>query len=222
MTATAAGADLRDQREHQVLGGDAGRQLADHVHGHGLRPGLRQRLRGQHVFDLTGADAERERAERAVGGGVRVATDDRHAGLGEAELRADDVHDALVLVAQRVQADAELGTVATQRLDLGAGGGIRDREQVAAPEAERRVVVPGRGVVVLRRDRQVGTADPAPGQAQPVERLRAGHLVQQVQVDEEQVRLAVGGADHVCVPDLLGQGPRLSDSHHLDILNSGR
>ena len=36
------------------------------------------------------------------------------------ELRADDVHDALVDVAQRVQPDAELRAVAAQRLDLGA------------------------------------------------------------------------------------------------------
>ena len=44
-----------------------------------------------------------------------------HAGLGEAELRADDVHDALLGVAHRVEADAELLAVAAQRLDLGRG-----------------------------------------------------------------------------------------------------
>ena len=54
-------------------------------------------LGGEHVLDLARADAERERAEGAVGGGVRVAADDRHAGLGDAELGADHVHDALAL-----------------------------------------------------------------------------------------------------------------------------
>ncbi|RKW97970.1 hypothetical protein D9C01_13870, partial [Corynebacterium diphtheriae] len=43
-------------------------------------------------------------------------------------------------VAQRVQADAELGAVGPQGLDLGARGGIRDRL----------VDVQRRGVVVLR------------------------------------------------------------------------
>ena len=42
----------------------------------------------------------------------RVAADDGHARLGEPELRADDVHDALLGVAQRVQPDAELRAVA--------------------------------------------------------------------------------------------------------------
>ncbi|PJI36928.1 hypothetical protein CTI14_70670, partial [Methylobacterium radiotolerans] len=40
------------------------------------------------------------------------------AGHGQAELRADDVHDALLRVPQRVQTHAELGGVAAQRLDL--------------------------------------------------------------------------------------------------------
>ena len=40
-----------------------------------------------------------KRAERAVRRGVAVAADDRHPGLGEPELRADDVDDALVRTA---------------------------------------------------------------------------------------------------------------------------
>ncbi len=48
----------------------------------------------------------------------RVAAHDGHAGLGQAQLRADDVHDALLDVAQRVQPDAELRGVAAQCLDL--------------------------------------------------------------------------------------------------------
>jgi hypothetical protein len=36
-----------------------------------------------------------------------VAADDRHARLSDAQLRADDVHDALIAVTQRVNAQAE-------------------------------------------------------------------------------------------------------------------
>ena len=51
-----------------------------------------------------------------------------------------------------------------------------------------------------------GRRTAAPGQAQAVEGLGRGDLVDQVQVDVEQVGLAVGLADHVALPDLVGQG----------------
>ncbi len=60
-----------------------------------------------------------------------------------------------------------------------------------------------RHVVVGGRDRAVGAADAAAGEPQPLERLRARDLVDEVEVDEEQVV-----ADHVLVPDLLVQGLR--------------
>ena len=49
------------------------------------------------MLDLAGSDPERQRPERAVGGGVRIPADDRHAGLGDPELGADHVHDALTV-----------------------------------------------------------------------------------------------------------------------------
>ena len=56
-------------------------------------------------------------------------------------------------------------------------------------------------VARVRSGRRTGR----PGLAQTVERLRTGHLVHEVEVDEEQVRLALGRADDVVVPDLLAQ-----------------
>ncbi len=96
----AAGADPGDHGQDQVLGGDALGQRALHGDRHRLEGLERQRLGGQHVLDLGGADAEGQRAEGAVGGGVRVAAHDRHARLGQAQLRADHVHDALIGTAQ--------------------------------------------------------------------------------------------------------------------------
>ena len=78
------------------LAADPGRRPAREPDLHRPGPRLHDALGGQHVLHLAGADAERQRAERAVGGGVRVAADDDHAGLGEPELRADHVHDALL------------------------------------------------------------------------------------------------------------------------------
>jgi hypothetical protein len=150
------------------------------------------------MLDLRCADAHRQCAERAVGGGVAVAADDRHAGLSETELRSDDVHDALLEVAHRVQPDAELVAVASQRLDLSAGYRIGDRL----------VDVDRRHVVVLGGDGQVRSPDAAACEPQPVERLRTGHFMNEVQVDIDHVGFpgcagAAAGGDDVVVPYLL-------------------
>ena len=148
------------------------------------------------MLDLGGADAERHGAERAVRGGVAVAADDRQAGLGEPQLRADDVHDALLGVVHRVERHAELGAVLAQGLDLGAGHRVRDRRE----DVQRG------DVVVLGRDGEVRPADGAAGEAEPVERLRAGDLVHEVEIDVEQVRLLpLTLANQVLIPHLLGQ-----------------
>ena len=184
-----------DDGERDVLGRHAGGQLALDRDRHGLGPHLGQRLGGEHVLHLAGADAEGERAEGAVGGGVAVAAHDRHARLGPALLGPDDVDDALVGVAHRVAGDAELGRVVVEHLEL------LGRDRVG----DRLVDVGGRDVVVRRGHREIGAAHGAPGEAQPVEGLRRGHLVHQVQVDEEEVGFALGRVDDVRVPDLLAE-----------------
>ena len=52
---------------------------------------------------------------------------------------------------------------------------------------------------------EVGPAHGPPGQAQALEGLRAGDLVHEVEVDVEQVGLAVALANEMLIPDLLGQ-----------------
>ena len=76
---------------------------------------------------------------------------------------------------------------------------LRLRERVA-DRAELR-----RDVVVHRRDRQVGAAHRPAGEPQRLERLRARHLVDEVQVDVEQRRLARPLVDDVRLPDPLEQ-----------------
>ena len=152
----AAGADLGDDGQDDVLGGHARRQRALDVDRHGLERLQRQRLGGQHVLHLGGADAERQRAEGAVRGGVRVAADHGHAGLGEAELRARP----------RARCPA--------RRRRGSAGGRRTRRQLLRSVSicvrlvevgDRLVDVQRRGVVVLGGDRQVGAAHRAAGSA---------------------------------------------------------
>src|SRR5690606_10160359 len=93
------------------------------------------------------------------------------------------------------QADAELLGVATQRLDLRARHRIGDRL----------VEIGGRDVVVLGGQREIGATHLTAGETQSIERLRAGDLVEEVQVDEQQVRFSRRGTDDVVVPDLLGE-----------------
>ena len=104
----AGSADLADDGEDDVLGGDAGRQRAVDHGAHVLRFGLDQRLGRQHMLDLGSADAVGERAESAVRGGVAVAADERGARQREALLGPDDVDDALALVELVEIFDAEV------------------------------------------------------------------------------------------------------------------
>ena len=151
MTLPTAGTDLRDQRKDDVLGGHAGGQRPVDIDRHRLEGPQRQGLGGQHVLDLRGANPHGQRAKCAVRGRVTVATDDRHSRLGEAQLRTDDMHDALLDVTHRIEPDAEFLAVAPQRLDL------RARHRVG----DRLVDVDGGDVVVLGGQRQARGAAPA-------------------------------------------------------------
>src|SRR5438105_7684456 len=92
------------------------------------------------------------------------------------EFRADDVDDSLVRTGQSVVWDAELLAVPLKRVDLRPGEEIGDVEPVFI-----------RGnVVVRRREGEVRAPDAPARKAQPVERLRAGHLVHQMAVDVKQ------------------------------------
>ena len=64
--------------------------------------------------------------------------------------------------------------------------------------------------VVLGGDGEIGAADGATGDAEPVECLRGGDLVYEVEVDVEEVGAAVDPRGHdVSVPDFLAQGSRV-------------
>ena len=145
----AADADPRDQREDDVLGADAGGEPAVDPDLVGLRVALEERLGREDHLDLARPDPERERPERAVRARVRVAAHDRHPRLGQPELRADDVDDALCRVADAVERDAELRAVGLELVDLG------ERHRVE----ERQAAVGGRDRVIRGGDRLARPAD---------------------------------------------------------------
>jgi hypothetical protein len=185
-------ADLADDGEDDVLGGDARRQRAVDLDPHVLGLALDQRLGGEHMLDLGSADAVGKRAKSAVGRGVAVAADDRRARQREALLRPDDVHDALPRVELVVIFDAEFARVLCQFLDLLAA--LRISDAAAA--------VGGLDVVVDDGQRLVRRAHLAPGQPQTLEGLRARDLVDEVAVDVDEAELT-GRLQDMLVPDLV-------------------
>ena len=192
----AAGADLRDDGQNNILGGDALRQVALDVHGHGLERLQAQGLRGHDVLHFGGADADGHSAERAVGGGVRVAAHDGHARLGQTQHRSERVDHALVSVAERAQTHAEILAVLFQRAQLERRSLVRIRT----------VDVDGRRVVVFRGNQLVDVTWLASCQTQTFERLRAGHFVHEHQVDVQQVGSPIATLAYQMIgPDLLGQ-----------------
>ena len=200
VTDAAGHAEPADRAEDHVLRRDTRGQVAVEVDAHRARPSLRQALRREHVLDLGRADAERERAERAVCRGVAVAADDRHSGLRQAELRADHVDDSLPAAARREERHAELCAVLAQGIELRLGERIRHRPLL------------GRDVVIHRRERQIRPPDLPAGEPKAVESLGRGDLVDQVQIDEEDGRLALGLGHEMPLPDALEQ--RLRHSTH--------
>ncbi len=148
MTDPAGRAEPADDREHHVLGAHPEREIALDGDAHRVRPALGKGLGGEDMLDLRGSDAEGQRPEGTVGRGVAVSADDRHAGLGEALLGPDHVHDALALVSHGIAGHAELRAVGVERLELAA----RDRV-IDAPARGR-----GGHVVVCGRDREIGSS----------------------------------------------------------------
>lgn len=73
------------------------------------------------MLDLAGTDTKGKGSESAVGGGVAVAADDGSSGEGEALLGADDVDNALALVAEAEVGEAEVLDVLLESDALSAG-----------------------------------------------------------------------------------------------------
>jgi len=159
---------------------------------------------------LACADAESQRAESAMGAGVAIATDDGHAGLGQALLRADHVHDALSIAAQRVERDAELLAVAGQLIKLGGGLRISHRDQaVCAPGR-------GRGAVIHGRQSTIRAAHAKASLAQGGERLRRGHFMDKMQVNVQRGRhIVLLWRDKVRRPDFVEQGAGITGHQSL-------
>ena len=189
----AADAHLTDDGQDDVFRGDALGTLAVHEDVQRLGFGLHQALRGQDVLDFAGADAEGQRAESAVRGGVAVAADDGLAGLGDAQLRADDVDDALVLAVHVEEAHAGFAAVALEGFELQLGVVVEDGQSA----------VGGGDGVIHDGEGEIGAADLAAFGLEAGKGLGRGAFVDQVAVNVDERGLAGFFVNDVVVPNFF-------------------
>jgi hypothetical protein len=192
----AADPDPGKQREDDVLGADARHEAAVDPDLVRLRVALQEGLGREDHLDLARPDPECERAECPVRARVRVAADDRHARLGQAHLRADDVDDALRRRADAVERDAELAAVRLELADLGRCLQVEHRE-VARGGGDG--MIGGRDG--LRRSAHGQAALPQAGEG-----LGRGDLVDEMEVHGEDRGGARILADDMVGPDLVDDG----------------
>jgi len=155
--------------------------------------GLHEALRGEDVFDFAGADAEGQGAEGAVSGGVGIAADNSLAGLGDAEFRAYDVDDALMLAVHVEEADSEFAAVALEGFELEASGVIENAEGA----------VGGGDGMVHDGEGKIGTADGAAFGFEAGKGLGRGAFVDKVAIDVDQGGLVGLLVDQVALPDFF-------------------
>jgi hypothetical protein len=127
--------------------------------------------------------------------GVRVSAHDKHSGLRQAKLRADDVHDALIVVPQRELANTELSAVVSQNGNLVRRHRVRDRA----------IDVLRRYVVVLGSKRQLGAPHGPASIPKALEGLRTADFMHEVHIDVKEIRCPRGTAHSLLVPDLLDE-----------------
>jgi hypothetical protein len=127
--------------------------------------------------------------------GVAVAADDGHAWLRKSEFRADDVHDALIGGIDVEERNAELFAVFLERFDLLGGDGVSDGR---ATRFGGHVVIDG-GYGAQR------LPDSPAGRTQPIEGLRGGDFVNEVEINVKEWQPTGRLADQVSVPDFVKQ-----------------
>ena len=185
VAARAGDAELGDDAQRHVLGGDMRRQPCRRAGSHALRPLHRHHLRRQDVRELGGAAAEGQRAEPADRAGVAVGHRMRRARQHHAELRRDHVRDAL------------LGIVEVEHPDAVPAAALAHRPEEGRARRIGVVVAAGLGGdgMVLHREGQVGPPHRTLLLRELLERVRRVQLVQHVAVDIDQLA-AVGAARH--------------------------
>jgi len=141
----------------------------------------------------------RERAKGAMRRGMAIAADDRRARQRKTLFGADHMNDALAKVVLIEIFDAELPGILGELFDLNTAFGIVDAMRA----------IGGGDIVIDDRERFLRRTNAPAAQPQPLEGLRARHLMHQMAVDVDQARAIGFGMDEMIVPDFIIEGARL-------------
>ena len=136
----------------------------------------------------------RQCAKRTMGRRVAVTAHNGHAGQGPALLWANDMHDALTHVRDRIIMHAEFLGVFIQRFDLNAALFVVDA--LGAIQS-------GRYVVIWHSDGLFWRAHFTARHTQTFKGLWAGHFVDQMAVDIQQAGAVFGFMGDMSVPDFV-------------------
>ena len=158
-----------------VLGKDPGRERPVNGNPAHLQLVQSQALAGQHVTNLAGANPEGNGAKGAMGRGVGIATGNGHARLTQPQLRSNHVDNALLAAVKAVETQTMVRAVLLQ----GAEHGLSQRI------GQGPALIRGGDNVIHRcygalRMSHLETPLPQHG-----ERLGAGHLMDEVQANEQ-------------------------------------
>src|SRR5437879_4947832 len=193
VTVATANANFSDDGENQIFCRDAFGALSVYKNVQRLRARLHEALCRENVLNFAGANAEGQSAESAVRGSVAVAANNGLAGLRDAQFRADDVHDALILAVHVKEADAGFAAVFLQRIELELGVVI---------ENGQRAVRGGDGMVHHGKG-EIGAADFAAFGEKSGESLGRSAFMDEVAVNIDDGGLAGLLVNDVGVPDFL-------------------
>ena len=190
---TPGDADLPDRRQHHVLGGEPGGELAAELDEHRARARLQERLGGEHVLDLGGADPEGEPPKAPW---VEVWLSPQ----------------TIVIPGWVSPSSGPITwTIPSRPLPVALSGTPNPRSCGRASRAgrgrARRGSAPGSVGTLWSIVAIVSRAGARDGRrAQPLEGLRARDLVDEVEIDVEQRGLRGPLLDHVRLPDPLEEG----------------
>ena len=197
----AVHAEAADDVQDDILGVDAGRELAVHVDAADLGLADRHGLRGEDVAHLACADAKSDRSECTVRGGVGVAAGDRGAGLRDTLFGTDDMNDALLAAGKIEEGNSGFGAVLTEFLHHGVGERVGEG---LGSLVGRYDVIDGCEGAVRIENLESEVTNHAKG-------LGAGHLVNEVSADQKLGASVRERANGVFLPDLIKK--RFGHSH---------
>ena len=136
----------------------------------------------------------RQSTKSAMGRGMAIAAHNGHSGQSPALLGANNMHDTLADIRNRIIVNAKISCVFIQRFHLNAAFGIVD----AFGTIQR-----GGHIMIWHSNGFFRRAHFAPVHSKAFKSLRAGHLMHKMTVNIQQTSAILGLMRHMRIPDFI-------------------